>query len=217
MLATCNRIEIYAEVDRFHGSVEDLTALLADRADAPLDDVVPALYVHYDEAAVAHLFSVAAGLDSMVVGEGQILGQVREALRDEPGRTRPSGPRSTRSSSRASGSASAPTPRPASTAPASPSCPSRSRRRPPRSGPLEGARVCIVGAGSIAALAAASVRRAGAGEITIVLAHPRQRPAPRGSVGGTGSALADLVPRAGGGRPGHLLHRCDRDRRSRPP
>ena len=81
VLATCNRVEIYAEVDRFHGSVEDLTALLADRSDASLDDIVPALYVHYDEAAVDHLFSVAAGLDSMVVGEGQILGQVREALR----------------------------------------------------------------------------------------------------------------------------------------
>ena len=61
VLATCNRIEIYAEVDRFHGSVEDLTALLADYAQSTMEDVLGSLYVHYDEAAVAHLFEVADG------------------------------------------------------------------------------------------------------------------------------------------------------------
>jgi glutamyl-tRNA reductase len=81
VVSTCNRVEIYAEVDRFHGSVEDLSALLAARADESRTDVAPNLYVHFDEGAVAHLFAVAAGLDSMVVGESQILGQVREALR----------------------------------------------------------------------------------------------------------------------------------------
>ena len=69
MLATCNRIEIYAEVDRFHGSVEDLTALLADaRRPRRWKTLLRSLYVHYDEGAVAHLFEVATGLDSMVVG-----------------------------------------------------------------------------------------------------------------------------------------------------
>jgi glutamyl-tRNA reductase len=81
ILATCNRVEVYAEVDRFHGSVEDLSGLLIDRAGESRDDITPHLYVHYDEGAVAHVFSVAAGLDSMVVGESQVLGQVREALR----------------------------------------------------------------------------------------------------------------------------------------
>jgi len=81
VLATCNRVEVYAEVDRFHGSVEDLSGLLIDRADEPRIEITPHLYVHYDEGAVAHAFSVAAGLDSMVVGESQVLGQVREALR----------------------------------------------------------------------------------------------------------------------------------------
>ncbi len=80
-VSTCNRVEIYAEVDRFHGSVEDLSAMLAARAGESREDVIPHLYVHFDEGAVAHLFAVAAGLDSMVVGESQILGQVREALR----------------------------------------------------------------------------------------------------------------------------------------
>jgi glutamyl-tRNA reductase len=81
VLATCNRVEVYAEVDRFHGSVEDLSRLLIDRADEPRTEITPHLYVHYDEGAIAHAFSVAAGLDSMVVGESQVLGQVREALR----------------------------------------------------------------------------------------------------------------------------------------
>jgi|SoiMethySBSTD1v2_1073268.scaffolds.fasta_scaffold148008_2 glutamyl-tRNA reductase len=81
VVSTCNRVEAYVGVDRFHGSVEDVSRLLAERAGADTSAVVPHLFVHYDEAAVAHLFSVAAGLDSMVVGEGQILGQVRGALR----------------------------------------------------------------------------------------------------------------------------------------
>ena len=81
VLATCNRIEIYAEVDRFHGSVEAVSRLLCERAGEKPEDVVPHLYVLYDDGAVSHLFNVVSGLDSMVVGEGQILGQVRDALR----------------------------------------------------------------------------------------------------------------------------------------
>lgn len=81
VLATCNRVEIYADVERFHGSVELLSRLLCDLASDDPDRVVPCLYVHYDDASVSHLFNVAAGLDSMAVGESQILGQVREALR----------------------------------------------------------------------------------------------------------------------------------------
>ena len=79
--STCNRLEVYAEVDRFHGSVEDVSRLLVERAGESTEALLPHLYVHYDEGAVSHLFSVAAGLDSMVVGEGQILGQTRDALR----------------------------------------------------------------------------------------------------------------------------------------
>ncbi|HEY0903752.1 MAG TPA: glutamyl-tRNA reductase [Marmoricola sp.] len=81
VLSTCNRIEVYADVDRFHGSVEAISRMILDVAgDAP-EHMVPHLYVHYDDAAVSHLFHVASGLDSMVVGEGQVLGQTREALR----------------------------------------------------------------------------------------------------------------------------------------
>lgn len=80
VLSTCNRIEVYADVDRFHGSVESISRMLLDPMGAR-EDLIPHLYVHYDDAAVAHLFQVASGLDSMVVGESQILGQAREALR----------------------------------------------------------------------------------------------------------------------------------------
>jgi glutamyl-tRNA reductase len=81
VLNTCNRIEVYSEVDRFHGSVEAISRMLLATSSDPMETLVPHLYVHYDDAAVSHLFHVASGLDSMVVGESQILGQTREALR----------------------------------------------------------------------------------------------------------------------------------------
>lgn len=81
VIATCNRLEIYVDVDRFHGAVEEVATLLTRDSAEPVEKLLPHLYVHYDESAVSHLFHVAAGLDSMVVGEGQILGQTRTALR----------------------------------------------------------------------------------------------------------------------------------------
>lgn len=79
VLSTCNRVELYAEVDRFHAGMHEISSLLARRAGVDVPELGEHLYVHYDDAAVAHLFSVAAGLDSMVVGEWQILGQLRSA------------------------------------------------------------------------------------------------------------------------------------------
>ncbi|MFD5395619.1 glutamyl-tRNA reductase [Streptomyces sp. NPDC127097] len=80
VLSTCNRIELYADVDKFHAGVAELSTLLARHSGAGLDELTPYLYVHYEDRAVHHLFSVACGLDSMVVGEGQILGQIKDAL-----------------------------------------------------------------------------------------------------------------------------------------
>lgn len=81
VLATCNRTEVYANVDRFHAGMDEVTAILSDVTGVPLLDLAEHLYVHFEEGAVAHLFQVAVGLDSMVVGESQILGQVKESLR----------------------------------------------------------------------------------------------------------------------------------------
>ncbi|MEV5887381.1 glutamyl-tRNA reductase [Streptomyces sp. NPDC052020] len=80
VLATCNRIELYADVDKFHAGVAELSTLLARHSGVGLEELTPYLYVHYEDRAVHHLFSVACGLDSMVVGEGQILGQIKDSL-----------------------------------------------------------------------------------------------------------------------------------------
>ncbi|HET6754698.1 MAG TPA: glutamyl-tRNA reductase [Jiangellaceae bacterium] len=80
-VVTCNRVELYADVATFHGGVEEISSLLARHVQADLAELTSHLYVHYEDAAVSHLFHVASGLDSMVVGESQILGQVREAYR----------------------------------------------------------------------------------------------------------------------------------------
>jgi glutamyl-tRNA reductase len=80
VVSTCNRVEVYVEADRFHGSVEEVSRLLAEHAGLDRDELVRHVYVHYDDAAVAHLFGVTSGLDSMILGESQILGQVRDAL-----------------------------------------------------------------------------------------------------------------------------------------
>jgi len=80
VISTCNRAEIYAEVDKFHGGVSVVCELLARHSGIPLAELTPHLYVHYEDRAVQHLLAVACGLDSMVVGESQILGQVRQAL-----------------------------------------------------------------------------------------------------------------------------------------
>ena len=79
MLSTCNRIEVYAVVDAFHGGLADVSGVLGRHAGLPLPELTGHLYVHYAGSAVQHLFAVAAGLDSMVIGEAQILGQLRTA------------------------------------------------------------------------------------------------------------------------------------------
>jgi glutamyl-tRNA reductase len=79
VLSTCNRVEVYASVSAFHGGLADIGAVLAERAGCSVNELAQHLYVSYDADAVRHAFRVAAGLDSMVVGEAQILGQLREA------------------------------------------------------------------------------------------------------------------------------------------
>jgi glutamyl-tRNA reductase len=80
VLSTCNRTELYASVSRFHGALDDATQALADIAGLRPGELRSLCAVFFDEGAVAHTFSVASGLDSLVVGESQILGQVKAAL-----------------------------------------------------------------------------------------------------------------------------------------
>lgn len=79
IVSTCNRVEIYAVVDAFHGALAEVGELLADHSGLDLTDLHRHAYVRYSEAAAEHLFAVASGLDSMVIGEQQILGQIRTA------------------------------------------------------------------------------------------------------------------------------------------
>jgi glutamyl-tRNA reductase len=80
ILSTCNRVEIYAEIDRFHDGGDAVRGFLTEFHGMHSHELSDYLYAHYEDRAVNHLFAVTAGIDSMVVGEVQILGQVREAF-----------------------------------------------------------------------------------------------------------------------------------------
>ncbi|MBF6211380.1 glutamyl-tRNA reductase [Nocardia puris] len=79
IVSTCNRVEVYAVVDAFHGGLAEVGELLTEHSGLPMPDLTRHAYVRYSEAAAEHLFAVASGLDSMVVGEQQVLSQIRSA------------------------------------------------------------------------------------------------------------------------------------------
>lgn len=79
LLSTCNRVEVYAVVEAFHGGLSAIGQVLAERSGLSIGDLTRHAYVRYSDAAVEHLFTVASGLDSAVIGEQQVLGQVRRA------------------------------------------------------------------------------------------------------------------------------------------
>ncbi len=79
VLSTCNRVEVYAVVEAFHGGLSVIGQVLSEHSGMSMADLTRYAYVRYSEAAVEHLFAVASGLDSAVVGEHQVLGQVRRA------------------------------------------------------------------------------------------------------------------------------------------
>lgn len=167
VISTCNRVEVYAEVDRFHGSVEAVSRLLVDRAGESTEGMLPHLYVHYDDGAVSHLFQVAAGLDSMAVGEGQVLGQTREALRlgQELGTIGPALNVLFQQALRVGKRSRAET----GIDQVAPSLVTAGLERSDEVvGAIAGKDVVVVGAGAMAGLAAATVRRLGAGRLTVV-------------------------------------------------
>ncbi len=166
VISTCNRLEIYAEVDRFHGSVEEVSRLLVERAGESTEAMLPNLYVHYDDGAVSHLFQVVAGLDSMALGEGQILGQTRDALSSgqEIGTVGPALNVLFQQALRVGKRARAET----DIDRAAPSLVSAALDRSHQAvGDLSGKRVLVLGAGSMAGLATATVARRGAASVTV--------------------------------------------------
>ncbi|MEI7055984.1 glutamyl-tRNA reductase [Nocardioides sp. CCNWLW239] len=167
VIATCNRLEIYTEVDRFHGSVEELSRRIIEGAGQTLEAMLPHLYVHYDDGAVSHLFKVAAGLDSMAVGEGQILGQARAALQlgQEMGTVGPALNSLFQQALRVGKRSRAET----DIDRAAPSLVTAALGRAARAvGDVRGKRVAVVGAGAMAGLATATVSRMEAADVVVV-------------------------------------------------
>jgi glutamyl-tRNA reductase len=166
VLSTCNRVEVYADTDGFHAGVDAVSDLLAVRSGVELDELEQHLYVHWEGQAVQHLFSVAAGLDSMVVGEAQILGQLRKAYgaaRDgaAAGRTlHELFQKALQVGKRVHSDTGIDE--------AGQSLVSVALERATGAiGPLDGRPVLVVGAGSMGALAGATLKRAGAGQIVV--------------------------------------------------
>jgi glutamyl-tRNA reductase len=190
VLATCNRVEVFAEVERFHGGVTDVSRVLARQAGATVEELSPYVTVHYEDQALTHLFTVAAGLDSMVLGETQVLGQLRAAYalaraEGTVGRAlHPIAQRALRVGKRVHAETGIDR--------AGASLVSVALDRvEDRIGELTGVRVLVVGAGSMGALAATTVARRGA---DVVVSSRTTATAARlaEGLGGRAAELADL-------------------------
>lgn len=82
IISTCNRLEVYSVTNSFHAGVRDVVTVLEEISGVDTDTLRGFLYVRYADAAAEHMMVVASGLDSMVVGEQQIIGQVRAAYQE---------------------------------------------------------------------------------------------------------------------------------------
>lgn len=199
VLSTCNRVEIYAEVGKFHGAMAAICELLSRHSHVPPAELTPCLYVHYEDRAVQHLLAVACGLDSMVIGESQILGQLRQALhmarqQGTLGRTLSDlGSLALRAGKRTHtetrvGTAGASLVSVGLEAAARHLAPGRA------DGPmLAGRRVLVVGAGSMSGLTVASAARAGAAELTVTSRTRQRAERLAASAGGRAADMSDLV------------------------
>ncbi len=169
VLSTCNRIEVYAVVSKFHAGSQDLRNFLAEYRHVAPEDFADHLYTYHDEAAVRHLFRVAAGIDSMVVGESEILGQVRRAFQvaGEEGLVHRILGAAFRQALRVGKRARTETGigrNPVSVSSAAVDL----ARRAFAGGDLTGKRVAIVGAGKMGRLAAQALAAAGATDVVVV-------------------------------------------------
>ncbi len=191
LLSTCNRVEVYAAASTFHGALHEIGQVLSARTAVHIAKLADHLYVQYADDAVRHLFRVVSGLDSMVVGEAQVLGQLRDAYTAADGcdgagpllhgamqhalrvgkrvHTETSIDRAGQSVVTAALKVGA-----------------------SRVGPLAGRPALVVGAGSLGALAAATLRRDGVGPITVLNRTAEGAERVAAAVGGRSGTLADL-------------------------
>jgi glutamyl-tRNA reductase len=192
VISTCNRVEVYAEVDRFHGGVAGVCELLSRHSGIPAQELTGSLYVHYEDRAVQHLLAVSSGLESVVVGEDQIIGQVRSALKlaDDHGTLGRSLRDLGRLALRAGKRARAET----GIDRLGLSLVKVGIERAVGSDDLSGTSVLVVGAGAMSGLAVATAARAGAAKITV--ANRTREKAERLAAGvahGVASAVADFT------------------------
>jgi glutamyl-tRNA reductase len=198
VVSTCNRVEVYADVDRFHAGVTAICELLARHGGVLARELTPHLYVHYEDRAVAHLLAVACGLDSVVVGEGQILGQVRSAVKlaEEHGTVGrvlgELGRLALRAGKRARSETGIDRAGQSLVSVAIDLAAAQLGVQEARS--LAGRDVLIVGAGSMSALAAATASRNGAASIAVVNRTRRHAEQLAAKVSGHAIGLADLGP-----------------------
>jgi glutamyl-tRNA reductase len=173
LISTCNRTEVYAVAEKFHGAYADIRDFLCELADLSADELHPHLYSHHDVAAVTHLFDVAAGLDSAVLGETEILGQVRQAweLAQREGAARSTmnllfrhalvaGKRARTETAIARGTTSV--------------SQAAVEMASERLGGLDGRRVAVIGAGAMGEGIALALRRSGAGDVFVVNRTPER-------------------------------------------
>jgi glutamyl-tRNA reductase len=195
ILSTCNRVEVYAEVPLYHQGFQDLKRFLTEHTEVPVDELAEPLYSHYEDDAAEHLFSVAAGLDSMVLGEPQILAQVRAAFRraEAEGATGPALRDLFRRAVRAGRRVRAET-----GIGASPGAfvEAGAVLAAEHLGGLDGRSVLLVGAGEMGSLAARILRHQGVGDIVVLSRRPHRAERLAERIGAAGhGGMDDLAQR----------------------
>jgi glutamyl-tRNA reductase len=198
VLSTCNRVEIYGAVPSYHAGFLTLKRLLAETRGVAEADLADGLYAHWERDAVEHLFSVAGGLDSMVLGETQIQSQVREALRLAEGE----GAAGSRMQAlfHAASRAGRRIRQETSLGAAPDAFVERAAALAEDVlGDLSGRSVVVIGAGTMASLAVKHLRRRGVGPVRILnrsLQHARSLAERHQAEPGDLAALPDAVPEA---------------------
>lgn len=173
VLSTCNRTEVYAAVGKFHGGAQNLRNFVAEFCHIAPEELTDRLYTYHDDGAIRHLFRVAAGVDSLVIGESEILGQVRKA-RDAAvqeglvGRVLTMAFNRALRTGRRARSETAIGRNPASISSAAVDL----ARRAFEGATLEGKNIAIIGAGKMGGLAARVLKRAGGSDVVIVNRTP---------------------------------------------
>jgi len=191
LLSTCNRTEVYVRATLFHPGVDDVRHFLAETAGLDPDDLAELLYTFHDDAAVTHLFAVAAGLDSMIIGEHEILGQVREAWRaaDTEGTAGALLQRTFRQAIEVGKRARTETEIGRHAVSISSAAVTLATER---LGTLDGRRVLVIGAGDVGQRMAVALAGAGVGEIVVANRTPGRGEALAERVGGRAIGLDDI-------------------------